>query len=91
MNGWTPLHAALYVGSWQLANLLLDHGANINAQDVKGMTPLMALMYGVRHAQHYPFPDFEGHWAKLIARDVDLTLVDQVGPIRLSLFDAKLH
>ncbi len=76
--GWTPLHAALYVGDWSLASLLLEHGADINAQDTKGITPLMALIYGFRHIEQLGFDDFESEWSKLVTSfNVDLTLVDR--------------
>lgn len=77
-KGWTPLHAALYLGDWRLATLLLEHGANINVQDLKGITPLMALIYGFRHIRELLFADFEAEWAKLLALEVDLTLFDHV-------------
>ena len=39
-NGFTPLHLACNVGRSNLAEMLLDHGAEINAKDKNGMTPL---------------------------------------------------
>ncbi len=77
-HDWTPLHAALYVGDWSLASLLLEHGADINAQDTKGITPLMALIYGFRHIEQLGFDDFESEWSKLVTSfNVDLSLVDR--------------
>ena len=30
-DGWTPLHAAVYWGQMDAAELLVEHGANVNA------------------------------------------------------------
>ena len=30
-DGWTPLHAAVYWGHMEVAELLVEHGANMNA------------------------------------------------------------
>ena len=40
-NGWTPLHIACFLGRRNLAEILLDGGAEINIIDDKGMTPLL--------------------------------------------------
>jgi ankyrin repeat protein len=39
-RGWTPLHTAVASGHIELAELLLDHGANISAKGCAGETPL---------------------------------------------------
>ncbi len=49
--------------------LLLSHGANINAQDKLGLTPIMTR---VLSSQHGALSDF-------IAVDFDVTLKDKVG------------
>ena len=41
LGNWTPLLAAVSLGSPELIKTLLDAGADINAPDVRGMTPLM--------------------------------------------------
>jgi len=38
--GWTALHYASEYGHEDIATYLLDHGADINARDVRGWTPL---------------------------------------------------
>ncbi|KAG8298963.1 Oxysterol-binding protein- protein 1 [Homalodisca vitripennis] len=38
--GWTPLHLASYFGHKEVVELLLDHGADINAVNDTGDTPL---------------------------------------------------
>jgi hypothetical protein len=39
-HGWTPLHMAAKAGEMDTATLLLEHGADPSAADVKGWTPL---------------------------------------------------
>ena len=39
-RGWTPLYTAVASGQIELAELLLDHGANISAKGCAGETPL---------------------------------------------------
>ena len=39
-EGWTPLHAAIDGGHIDIANLLLDHGANVDTMNIYGDTPL---------------------------------------------------
>ena len=47
-DGWTPLHLAAFFGHADLANALLDRGANIEARSTNGMknTPLHAAAAG---------------------------------------------
>lgn len=40
MDGWTLLHLACYVDDMGMAELLLQYGAQVNAQDSQGRTPL---------------------------------------------------
>ncbi|CAD7973497.1 unnamed protein product [Amoebophrya sp. A120] len=37
----SALHFCAEVGNWEIMEVLLSHGANVNAQDAKGLTPLM--------------------------------------------------
>ena len=39
--GLSALHVAIKMGDLKIAQLLLDHGADINAQDFRGNTPLI--------------------------------------------------
>ncbi len=41
LKGMTPLMLASTLGTPEMVNTLVDGGANVNAQDVRGMTPLM--------------------------------------------------
>ena len=38
--GWTPLMVAVYYGHPDIAKLLIERGANVNARDRYGHTPL---------------------------------------------------
>ena len=38
--GWTALHYAAYDGLLVVCKLLLDHGADVNARNARGCTPL---------------------------------------------------
>jgi ankyrin repeat protein len=71
VNGWTPLHAALYLRKYKTAKLLLSRGANINAQDTFGVTPMMAFVLASK------FKD-STMWKHLLSRGPDVTLTDKV-------------
>jgi ankyrin repeat protein len=49
-DGWTPLHLAAFFGHPELANALLERGANVNARSTNAMknTPLHAAAAGGR-------------------------------------------
>lgn len=40
MSGWTPLHEATNHGHLAVAQLLIKHGANVNAPGLDDVTPL---------------------------------------------------
>ena len=42
-KGWTPLQTTAEFGSLIVTNLLIDHDADVNLADKKGLTPLRAL------------------------------------------------
>lgn len=39
-NLWTPLHVAIMRDDHKMADILLRHGADVNAQNLNGRTPL---------------------------------------------------
>uniref|UniRef100_A0A2R5LBQ6 Oxysterol-binding protein n=1 Tax=Ornithodoros turicata TaxID=34597 RepID=A0A2R5LBQ6_9ACAR len=43
--GWTPLHLACYFGHFDVAELLLNHGANVDVVNHEGDTPLHKAAY----------------------------------------------
>ena len=68
-TGWTPLHYAASGGHADIAKLLLEHSAYIDAESPNGTTPLMmAAMYGT--------PDVV---KLLIDEGADATLKNQLG------------
>jgi len=50
MTHSTPLHLASYWGGFKVAQLLLDHGADINVRDQIGRTPLHGTLDGMTDA-----------------------------------------
>ena len=40
LNGWTPLHCALYYEQKEVAKVLIAKGADVNATNTSGVTPL---------------------------------------------------
>ena len=40
-NGWVPLHGAAFTGHMEVVELLLANGANMNAKNEDGDTPLV--------------------------------------------------
>ncbi|EDO45485.1 predicted protein, partial [Nematostella vectensis] len=45
--GFTPLHIAVVYGHWEIVKLLLDEGADVEAQTKNGYQPLhLAAQYG---------------------------------------------
>jgi ankyrin repeat protein len=43
----TPLHLSCYYGQVDVAEMLLDHGAQANASDIRGRTPLHQVTLGI--------------------------------------------
>lgn len=44
-NGETPLFYAIRSGKIDAVKVLIDHGANVNAQNSSGTTPLLSAAY----------------------------------------------
>ena len=51
MDDWTPLHVASYHGRFEIARMLLDCGASVNAENSAGETPLFLVSRGVYGSQ----------------------------------------
>jgi ankyrin repeat protein len=73
-NGWTPLHAAVFSGRIKVVGMLLDQGANANAENDQGQTAL----HLVSGSNYIPQEHVVGiaellleHGADIIARDKD--------------------
>ena len=64
----TPLHIAARCGHHEIAVLLLENGADVNAKDGLGETPLMRAIEG-----HH-----EGLAKWLLSQEADSTLVNNV-------------
>ena len=63
---------------WDIAFELLKSGANINAQDELGITPLMAALYGFKHNPSFVCNEFEDNFAKVLEENnVDFSLTEK--------------
>ncbi|MEP0985791.1 ankyrin repeat domain-containing protein [Ekhidna sp.] len=78
-RGFTPLVLATYMGQKEIAELLIDHGANVNAQDAVGNTALMGVS----------FKGSKELVEMLLARGADIELANKQGDTALSF--AKNH
>lgn len=54
ISGTTPLHEAVRYGRTDIARLLLDYGANVNAMDSIGKTPLLLIIPQDAQQEMYP-------------------------------------
>jgi ankyrin repeat protein len=72
-NGWSPLHAALYLMNLATAQFLLSRGANPNAQDKFGLTPVMALTLSTNFKKE----EYLDTWEQLLASGYDVTITDK--------------
>lgn len=54
-RGWTLLHLAADRYSVDAARVLLDHGLDVNAQDICGNTPLMRAVYRSKRGTELEF------------------------------------
>ena len=59
-TGWTPMHAAAYIGSESIIEFLVKQGADINAMTACGQTPMsLALGTSVAGLPDRPVPQVE--------------------------------
>ena len=58
-NSETPLHYAAHIGDTRLADLLIKHGAKISIRDVRGYTPLVFAVTGMKRK-----PDVVSYFAQ---------------------------
>ena len=71
----TPLHFACFRGKPEIARLLLDHGAQVNAKNYQGEIPLHLMSRG-----EYDSPDEGARVAKLLLeRGTDINAQDELG------------
>jgi hypothetical protein len=54
--GSTPLHLAAFCGQTNMVALLLAHGAQVNATNADGMTPLDLITFSPRPGMPMPMP-----------------------------------
>ena len=83
----TPLHLACLRGEPEIARLLLDHGADVNAKNYQGETPLHLVSRG-----EYDSPDDGVRVATLLAeRGADMIAQDSVNwtPLHSAVYNGK--
>ena len=61
----TPLHAAALWGSYAVLESFIDHGADIEAQDARGFTPLFMAALGSGKTKNSTFSILMTHQAKV--------------------------
>jgi ankyrin repeat protein len=73
-GGWTALHRAAYGGHRQIAQVLLDAGADLNAKDKQGFTPLHWAVY-----ESLLLPEAQEVAKLLVVRGADVNARDREG------------
>ena len=88
-NNWTPLHTASSLGRLEIARLLLDHGAKVDASDEFGQTPL----HKVSSGKYDPEEAGVGVAKLLLERggDVNGKYKQQSSPLHLAFRHGKLE
>ena len=80
-EGYTALHQACYIGSIEMATLLLNNNANVNAQTKLGETPLHAAIYAGNVDMIY----------LLIKYNVDISITTKYGNNPIFLLSQNSH
>jgi Ankyrin repeats (many copies) len=84
IQGDTALHVAIKFGRWTEIQRLIKEGADVNAQNIDGQTPLLLLMEEQYEDAYYSEVD---HYTRELIQnpDIDFTLADHKGNTPLIL------
>ena len=89
---WTPLHLAADMGNLKVAQVLLEHHADVNSQTSEGRAPLHLL--SGRYISISSLEDDDSTFAKLLLEggaDTNLRAKDNTTPLHLACFNKRLH
>ena len=87
----TPLHLACYNGDIGVVEILLNHGAQANAEDIRGQTPLHQVLLGNRNYRGYSIPESQRSYRRVAQQllecgaDVNARNKDHETPLHLAL------
>ncbi|KAJ8664437.1 hypothetical protein QAD02_006099 [Eretmocerus hayati] len=76
----TPLHGLGYISKFEIIELLVSHGCNVNAQNIFGQTPLLSLVY--RHSAEVSVT--KKMIVTLLDLGADINLMDNAGETPLT-------
>ncbi|KAH9066250.1 ankyrin repeat-containing domain protein [Lactarius vividus] len=86
---WTPLHLASHCGNPEVARMLIDHGANVNAEDNNLRTPLHHVVEG-----HYESQEVGVRLSRLLLEcgvDVNAQDINRQTPLHLASINGRLE